>query len=196
MKRLSISVELTDIYTNDTCRIHLPQKKLAEALPEGWDGDQLQKSILGTNYFGDPGFEGDEKTDLIKLNSLLLGYAMLDAEDKDLIYNLFDAEEEKDLVHLQSIFNTYDGYEVVPDAPWEEIREILADNVLRAIFDVDIATQIIEFHQEFLPKEVQTTLILVGLRSKVILHHNDTWYVKFPSLVETLQNDDDTLLFG
>ena len=63
-------------------------------------------------------------------------------------------------------------------------------------FKLTKCTKTSETHKEFLPPETQSALVLVGIRSKILIHHNKAWYAKFPPLVHTLNDGDDELLFG
>ena len=194
MSKIKISVELTNINLGESFILSLPQKEIEKSLPKNWNPNELQKTILTTDFISTPNFDGGEFTDLKALNSLLLKYEILEPWEQDIIFNLFEVEANPNLLHLQSLLNTYQNYEVISDSQAD--TETLANLVLLGIFDYENAMCISETHKEFLPPETQSALVLVGIRSKILIHHNKAWYAKFPPLVHTLNDGDDELLFG
>lgn len=192
-KKIAVRVELTNIYTDESIMVTLPQKNFSSCLPFHWDMIEIQKSILTTNIISEPAFEDNEFFDVLTLNEILLRYEILEDFEKDIIYNLFEMEEKRDLTHFLSVFNTYQNYDIIADSAAD--METLANLVLLAIFDYENATIISETHKEFLPIETQSTLIHIGLRSKILQHHKGVWYAKFPPLAQAFNEGDEALLF-
>lgn len=179
MKIPTVELTLSNIMTNETLTIILPDENLDYQLMEICSPlSDFQRNVRVVKCSSLWGYQAKAKEYIYGLNELLLKIENLDTQEQEKVYDLFSVQKKKGYIDLYNAYLTQTHYDVIGENAYCSDREkrLRAGALYLLALCPDIA--IIADGEGLMCDEYRQSLFYAGLRAGAILPIDGKFYVQ------------------